>query len=349
SAAQRWRFRHLFIDEMQDLTPRQIDLISALLGERHDAFFVGDPDQAIYGFAGASSELDLTKEFPGIRYLTLTANHRSSPQIVEASNALSSLPHRSSQPAGPQVARHEVTGPAGPLVQCVLTAHDLNANWSDIPVLARNNAQVNDAAELLKAAGMPVTVRPGANLFDAKDSDSAINVESDGVQLATFHASKGLEWPAVVLHDVVTTGPEPEELRLLFVAMTRATRMLTVLSHRAEDDWLAELRYSDPAAVDTAELPWQQEIRRGRSLLAESTDPLFDEIIEWRDEVAHAARIMPIAVLTTDRARRIAGRRPDSAEELAELAGWGPAVESKLAPGLLAILGQSANSSTTDV
>ncbi|MFV1989933.1 MAG: ATP-dependent helicase [Acidimicrobiales bacterium] len=349
SAAQRWRFRHLFIDEMQDLTPRQIALICALLDGRTDAFFVGDPDQAIYAFAGASADLDLTEKFPGIQQLTLTSNHRCSPQIVDASNALSSRSHQSSRPQGSQVVRHEVTRSKTPLVQCVLGARDPNTPWNEIAVLARTNAQISEAAERLKSAGVPVTVRPKASLFDPRSADNADSDANDGVQLATFHAAKGLEWSSVILHDVAATGPEPEERRLLFVAMTRATSKLTVLTHRTQDDWLPELGYSDPPVVEPAASAWQQEIERGRRLLATNADPLFSDIMEWREAVAHAARIMPTAVLTKERARRIAGRRPSSTEELAQLAGWGPAVESELAAGLLAVVRQSVSSSTTEV
>ena len=53
AAAQRWRFRHLFVDEFQDASPAQFRLLRAWLGDRADLCVVGDPDQAIYGFAGA--------------------------------------------------------------------------------------------------------------------------------------------------------------------------------------------------------------------------------------------------------------------------------------------------------
>ena len=56
-AAQRWRFRHLFVDEFQDVNPAQFRLVRAWLGDRPDLCVVGDADQAIYGFAGADPSL----------------------------------------------------------------------------------------------------------------------------------------------------------------------------------------------------------------------------------------------------------------------------------------------------
>src|SRR5204863_6187106 len=55
AAAQRWRFRHLFVDEFQDATPLQIRLLRAWLGDRSDVCVVGDGAQAIYAFAGADA------------------------------------------------------------------------------------------------------------------------------------------------------------------------------------------------------------------------------------------------------------------------------------------------------
>ena len=84
AAVQRWRFRHLFVDEFQDTSPAQFRLVRAWLGDRTDLCVVGDPNQAIYGFAGADAGL-LTRfrdHFPGARVVQLDRNYRSTPQIV---------------------------------------------------------------------------------------------------------------------------------------------------------------------------------------------------------------------------------------------------------------------------
>ena len=53
AAAQRWRWQHVFVDELQDVNPLQCRLLLALLGDNEDLFVVGDPNQAIYGWNGA--------------------------------------------------------------------------------------------------------------------------------------------------------------------------------------------------------------------------------------------------------------------------------------------------------
>ena len=79
AAAQRWRFRHLFVDEFQDATPLQLRLLPRGSGERPDLSVVGDPAQAIYGFAGADAAplAEFARHFPGGRRSRLRHNYRS--------------------------------------------------------------------------------------------------------------------------------------------------------------------------------------------------------------------------------------------------------------------------------
>src|SRR3954447_15335433 len=88
AAAQRWRFRHLFVDEFQDASAAQFRLLRAWLGDRNDLCVVGDPDQAIYGFAGADASylggfrrVFPTDRFPDVAVVQLGRNYRSTPQV----------------------------------------------------------------------------------------------------------------------------------------------------------------------------------------------------------------------------------------------------------------------------
>ena len=66
AAAQRWRYRHLFVDELQDVNPLQFRLLQAWRGDRYDVTAVGDPLQAIYGWNGADAGflLDIHRWWP---------------------------------------------------------------------------------------------------------------------------------------------------------------------------------------------------------------------------------------------------------------------------------------------
>ena len=101
AAAQRWRFRHLFVDEFQDASAAQFRLLRAWLGDRSDLCVVGDPDQAIYGFAGADASYLAgfrrwlpPERFPEVGMVRLGSNYRSTPQVVTAAGAVLGPPGR---------------------------------------------------------------------------------------------------------------------------------------------------------------------------------------------------------------------------------------------------------------
>ncbi len=90
AAGQRWRFRHLFVDEFQDATPLQVRLLRAWLGDRTELCVVGDVAQAIYAFAGADAAplREFTTQFPGGTVVALDHNYRSTPQVVAVAESV---------------------------------------------------------------------------------------------------------------------------------------------------------------------------------------------------------------------------------------------------------------------
>ena len=90
AATQRWRFRHVFVDEFQDATPLQLRLLRAWLGAGPDLCVVGDAAQAIYGFAGADATplLAFADHFPGGTVIALDRNYRSTPQVVAVAESV---------------------------------------------------------------------------------------------------------------------------------------------------------------------------------------------------------------------------------------------------------------------
>src|SRR5258708_30732035 len=81
---QRVHARFLLVDEFQDANFAQVELLSLLAGPEANVFAVGDPDQAIYQFRGASSEAFalFAKKFPGARVVALEENRRSLTPIL---------------------------------------------------------------------------------------------------------------------------------------------------------------------------------------------------------------------------------------------------------------------------
>ncbi len=169
AAAQRWRWRHVFVDEFQDVNPLQHRLLLAWLGSSLDLCVVGDPNQAIYGWNGADPELlaALPHRWPSAEVVRLDANHRSTPQIVAAAAAVLGADAgevRSTRPDGPAVAvRSWSSGEAEAqgVAAGVRAAHARGGRWRDLAVLARTNAQALVLADALRAASVPVRT-PGA-------------------------------------------------------------------------------------------------------------------------------------------------------------------------------------------
>jgi DNA helicase-2/ATP-dependent DNA helicase PcrA len=248
--AVRWRFRHLFVDEMQDVNPAQFRLLSALLGDEPDLFVVGDPYQSVYGWNGADPALldRLPEILVGTRVLRLDENHRSSPEVVAMAVATLGLSGdeapTSARPRGsvPRVTAYDDEhDEARGVARLIWRAHRPGRSWSGMAVLARTNAQLRAMTEALTAEHVPHRLAGG-------DAGPASDVAPDGraaadrdppdaVTLSTFHRAKGLEWPTVhviglsdglvPLSSARSEAEQAEERRLLYVALTRAEEELS--------------------------------------------------------------------------------------------------------------------------
>jgi len=171
--AVRWRFRHLFVDEAQDMNPLQYDLFEAIRGGRNDVFIVGDPLQAIYGWNGSDHRLfdNLPNVLPQPTIFSLPNNYRCSPHIVAAARHVA---HFTGQDVDVHATRDsgdpvrvfgfadeasEAEGIASILWRYAPTAGA--SPWTSVAVLVRTNAQIPAIAAALAKHGIPVhSARP---------------------------------------------------------------------------------------------------------------------------------------------------------------------------------------------
>jgi DNA helicase-2/ATP-dependent DNA helicase PcrA len=86
----REQYRYFVVDEYQDVSPLQHQLLALWLGTRRDLCVVGDASQTIYSFAGARSEylLEFEREHPGSTVVRLEQNYRSAPPVIDTANRL---------------------------------------------------------------------------------------------------------------------------------------------------------------------------------------------------------------------------------------------------------------------
>ena len=177
AATQRWRFRHLFVDELQDVNPLQFRLLEAWRGPSDDVCAVGDPQQAIYGWNGADARflLEIERWWPTAEVIQLRTSYRSSPQILDAA---AEVLRGARQPAhtvravrgeGPpvQVLRYDSDrAEAIAIARAARRAHEPGRAWREQAVLVRTHAQTALLAEAMREAGIPHRVRGAGALLD---------------------------------------------------------------------------------------------------------------------------------------------------------------------------------------
>ncbi len=207
----RWRYRHLLVDEAQDLNPLQHALVDLLRAGRDDLFLVGDPSQAIYGFNGADPSLlvDVEARFPGIEVVRLPVNHRCTPQIVAAGvHVLTATdqpsPLVSNRADGPTVERLEADDEADEarhIAQFLLRCDPNLVRTGEVGVLARTNAQLGAIEDALERSGLPVRRHAAANGTPLQAAVRQVT--------ALGSASRLRGWA----HDVLDAPPPPQSLR----------------------------------------------------------------------------------------------------------------------------------------
>jgi DNA helicase II / ATP-dependent DNA helicase PcrA len=264
-AEPRARARFILADEFQDANFAQIKILARLAGSHGNIFAVGDPDQAIYRFRGASSaafEL-FRRHFPAARLVVLEKNRRSTPPILRSAFALinenppvfaerhdGTLAY---QRAPLQSAREEEAARAGkqlpspPVSVVVLTSRDAEGpdlasfvrdaqkkskcKWSDFGVLYRLHSHRDEVVNELAEAGIPFVIE-GMDISDTSEARDLFacmrTVVSTGDDVSLFRVA------ALPRFQV-----NPEQLRQVMRAIARDSREgpiipLSSALHRAD-------------------------------------------------------------------------------------------------------------------
>ena len=157
----------LLVDEFQDLTPALMLFVRLLAGPANEVFCVGDDDQTIYGFSGATPRwlVDFDDSFPGAHHHALTINHRCPADVVSATDLLLShntvrvtktITAQDGAPSGGlTVHRPSGTAPEIGMTQTIAESIEHGTRPGDIAVLARTNAGLIASYIHLHHAGVP--------------------------------------------------------------------------------------------------------------------------------------------------------------------------------------------------
>jgi len=172
------RFKYVLVDEYQDTNNLQYMLASALAGGHGNICVVGDDDQSIYKFRGATIEniLSFEKQFKGARLIRLEQNYRSTGLILDAANdVIKNNYGRKGKnlwtDSGPgEIPELHVTSDerseAQFIADAIIKSVTEGRNWSEHAILYRMNAQSNQFETAFKRAGIPYRVYGGTGFFD---------------------------------------------------------------------------------------------------------------------------------------------------------------------------------------
>jgi DNA helicase-2/ATP-dependent DNA helicase PcrA len=182
----RARFAHVLVDEFQDTNRLQYRWLQMLTGEAASIFAVGDDDQSIYAFRGASSANmgDLQKDFRIGKVIKLEQNYRSHGNILDAANALISYNRRrlgknlwTSEGKGELLRVYESSSDmeeARYIVDEVKALKSDGVALGNMAVLYRSNAQSRVVEHALFNAGLPYRVYGGLRFFERQEIKHAL-------------------------------------------------------------------------------------------------------------------------------------------------------------------------------
>ncbi len=210
----RARYRHFVVDEFQDVNPLQYRLLSAWLGDRTSLCVVGDPEQTIYSFTGATSSYLQTfrQRFADAEQVRLVRNYRSSPEVVRLANAVIGQQGRpgalvAQAPPGPEPEwllgedeAEEAALVAGRIAELIRGG----TPPSEIAVLVRVNAQSEAYEQALSAARVPYVLRGGERFFERPEVREAMLLLRGAARAADGDAPPSLV--AAVHEALATTG-----------------------------------------------------------------------------------------------------------------------------------------------
>ena len=194
------KFRYVLVDEYQDTNHMQYLLTALLAGGHENICVVGDDDQSIYRFRGATIEniLSFEKQYRGCRTIRLEQNYRSTQSILDAANAV--IAHNlgrkgkklwTANGSGDPITVYEASdeGAEANFVAGQILASTRGKGMKDFAILYRTNAQSNALEYAMKRNGIPYRVIGGTRFFDRaeiKDMLSylcVINNRADSLRL----------------------------------------------------------------------------------------------------------------------------------------------------------------------
>lgn len=267
------RFRYVMVDEYQDTNHAQYRLTSLLAGGSGNLCVVGDDDQSIYRFRGATIEniLSFEEQYHKAKVIRLEQNYRSTQNILDAANAVIS---HNTERKGKNL--WTANGPGEKIVvdnafdeqeestfiaDTIMDSVKGGRKWSDHAVLYRMNAQSNAIERTFVRMGVPYRVIGGHRFYERKEIRDAlaylsvisnpadnirlrriINEPKRGIGATTInHAAQIAAGLGLSLYEVISHADEYEQLVRAAPRLRAFTQIIDGLAETAEELPLNEL------------------------------------------------------------------------------------------------------------
>ena len=222
----RQTYRHLVVDEYQDVSPLQEALLTLWRGDRSELCVVGDPAQTIHSFAGAQASFltGFARRFPQARMIRLVRDYRSTPQVVGLANLITAqaaerrgagpVQLEAQQPAGPEVALVEAPSEAAEaagVADWLAQQADQGVAYREMAVLFRINAQSPPMEQALADRGIPYLVRGGERFYERPEVRQTLVMLRTEVKTSAEHeGDSGVERFRALLGALGWTQQPPE-------------------------------------------------------------------------------------------------------------------------------------------
>ena len=261
------RFQYLLVDEYQDTNTAQNELLLLLAsfwGQEANIFVVGDPDQCVYRFSGASIEnqLGFVKNFPRALVITLTNNYRSGQHILDSADSLISHNQLRINDVVPGLESHLVSQlkESEPLrlaslgsgtAELIFLAQDIQEKIatgispSDIAVIYRTNKEASVIADALARYDIDYSISRGANAIHDLTIQNLVRLFR--VIDSLRHNQEDEDLFTLLHHDIFAIAP----LDILRVVRLAASSKLSLFDTISDSQLLDSLTLETRPAIDT--------------------------------------------------------------------------------------------------
>lgn len=253
------RFRYIMVDEYQDTNHAQYEFVNLLAQKSGNLCVVGDDDQSIYKFRGATIEniMNFEEDFPGATVVRLEQNYRSTQNILDAANAV--ISHNTARKgktlwtaagAGKLISFHTAENEqdeADRVARVILEGVAGGRKFSDYAVLYRMNSQSSTFERVFAKSGVPHRIIGGTRFFDRREVRdmisylSVVNNPEDEVRLRRIInvpkrgiGEKTVETAGEIAQQIGLSLFETLKTAADYPALSRAAQKLTVFTSLLE-------------------------------------------------------------------------------------------------------------------